>query len=564
MPGPEMVQLDPAQKQAPAAVEVFDKRQMILQAKHDVNLLLEKSKSVINSDKAKLENLQVISSFTVLAKPGHEKETYEIYRIEVNKVNEQLILNKESFDIQLEETRPGKLYIVCGRYEEKEPKVAQEEKEKVKQTEYKIEKLPPCRLSEQDKADIAVTKEALATMEPLELTGKQWEIFRGRIYRTARMVKHKDFGKLTNEEKLDVVRCAISPHEKAAKKMGFKYPEPGDPKMDDIQKAAETLSTRKGDCDDLSLLYIACLKRLADNNEIDLKGASLVIAGYFDPDAKAVKAHANTLQILVKGNEPNVYLVDLTLNTSKKDLSMAPGKAIAEDSDFRKRFAEHMNESRDDGLKLSPSLMELQVYSGYSAVEVYYYEKKGEYLLKNGKDSDATDQLTKGIDIAERDGVPAANSYFLRVDGWSNIIQPTTELQSKLSREGKMDEADSYGTVVREFNECILEDKRKGIAQPVQSSYSLSRGSVSTFNKAHGAEAEAMMVTAIKKAQFRDEIYPTLWEMYSKEGKYAEAAKTFQGLKDELDKTGIDGGKIGEIKRTLDGYVGQAEKKLMK
>ena len=41
MPGPEMVQLDPAQKQAPAAVEAFDRRQITLKAKQEVNLLLE-------------------------------------------------------------------------------------------------------------------------------------------------------------------------------------------------------------------------------------------------------------------------------------------------------------------------------------------------------------------------------------------------------------------------------------------------------------------------------------------------------------------------------------------
>jgi len=560
-----MVQLDPAQKQAPAAIEAFDRRQIIIQAKRDVTLLLEKSKSVINSEKGKLENLQIISSFTVLAKPGHAADTYEIYRIEVNKVNEQLIRDKANFNIQLEETSPGKLFIVCGRYEEREPKVAEEAKEEVRQTVYRMEKLPPWRLSEQDNADITVTKEKLATMDPLELTDKQWEVFRGRIYRTARMVKHKDFGKLTNEEKLDVVRCAISPHEKAAKKIGFKYPEPGDPKMDDIQKAAETLSTRKGDCDDLSLLYIACLKRLADNNEIDLKGASLVIAGYLDPDGSTVKAHANTLQVLLKGGNRNVYLADLTFNTSVKDMGTEPEKGIAGGSDFKNKFAEHMNESRDDGLKLSPSLMELQVYSGYSSVEVYYYEKKGEYLLKNSKDSDAADELSEGINRAEKNGVSCANAYFLRAEAYLRLGKPWIDEGSTHSSKGEMKEAAQCQKMGDEFYQCVTEDREKGVAAPVQSNYSLYRGGEFLFNRGERARGEQSVYDAAVLAPFRTEDYKTLFEMYSKEGKYEEAIAKFSELRLNLDKTapGSDGMTV-TVRQEIDNCIKKAEKALEK
>jgi len=528
-----MVQIDPAQKQAPVAAEVFDARQMRLQAKEEVNLLLEKSKSIINTDKGKLENLQILSSFTVTAKPGHEAEIYDIYRKEVSRANELLIKENADFGIRLEETSPGKLYIVCGRYEERTPQVAQDENP-AGVTGIDITWM---RLTKKEQKAIEATPGELEKAEPLELTSGQWGVLRAKIFQAAEIAYGKKFDELSTEERLDVIRRAISPNAAEGQEMGFTYRKSADPANHDIQKAAETLSKQSGDCDDLAILYVACAKLLKDEGKLDVASVKLAAAGYYDPEKKKVLGHANVIQISTGGEKeaPATFLVDMTVNTAAKNLGVEPGKADVES--LKDGFVVHLNANRKEKDWVNAGLVELRLFEGEEGAQSYYCFKKGEYYLNCGDSEKALPELTKSIDIAEKNGLYCGDALVMRGEiykdqgrlillGASKLIQKEDE---KENEEG------------RKLNEAGMELFRKGEKDYLDAinAGGLSASAISEVARYywyHGdyAEAEKQAATAIEKAPFEKRYYTELWNYYMALGQTEAAVNAFSGFKKAL------------------------------
>ena len=353
MLGPEMVQLDPAQKQAPAAVEVFDKRQLRLQAKQEVNLLLEQSKNVAELNKGKLGNLQVLGSFTVKAEPGHEAETYDIYRQEISHANELLINEKSSIGLRLMRSEDGKIIIAAGLYEERVPKVAQEVKK----------------------------------VDPLALTAEEWAPMESRIYEVAGAVyPGREFGKLSAYEKLNAIRCAVTPYPPEGVEKGFEYKTSSNSADYAPQTASETLARKSGDCDDLSILFAACVKKLDGDGKLNVNEVKLALIEYYDPKDKAVKAHANVLQIALNDEklpEKTTIMVDLTFQSSTKDLKLSSEQAVGWNPDMRKKMLEHLNTDRTAAKnQIKEGNLRIQIYGGssslehkYDGISVYYDEK---------------------------------------------------------------------------------------------------------------------------------------------------------------------------------------------
>ncbi|MFA5929340.1 MAG: hypothetical protein WC861_00490 [Candidatus Micrarchaeia archaeon] len=545
MPGPEMVQLDPAQKQAPVSSVAFDARKMTLQAKQEVNLLLEKSKSVISTDKAKLENLQVISSFTVTATPGHEKETYEIYRQAVSRANEQLIMNRESFDIQLEETKPGKLYIVCGRYEEREPVVAQNENRATEST----TDIAWLRLTNKERKALAATPEELEKAGSIELTPQQWSVLKDKIYQTAEIAYGgRKFDVLSTEERLDVIRRAISPNAAEGQEVGFAYRKSIDPANHDIQKAAETLSKQSGDCDDLALLYVACAKLLKDEGKLDVASVKLAVAGYYNPEKKKVLGHANVIQISTGGGKEAAatFLVDMTVNTTTKNLGVAPEKADVEG--LKDGFVTHLNASSKEKNLVNASLVELRLFEGEEGAQSYYYFKKGEYYVNCGDSEKALPALTKSIDIAEKNGLYCGDALVMRGEIYKEQSRPIVTAASKLMQaDDKKSNEDG-----RELNDFGMELFRKGEKDYMDA---INGGGLSAFanskvaryywNHGNYAEAEKRATAAVEQAPFEMRYYTQLWDVYTAFGHKDAAVDAFSGLKKRLD--GLSQEKDGEM-----------------
>jgi len=560
MPEPGMVQLDPAQKQAPSTVEAFDARKMGLQAKQEVNLLLEKSKSVISTDKAKLENLQVISSFTVTATSGHEKETYDIYRKEVCHANELLIKERASFDIQLEETSPGKLYIVCGRYEQMEPNVAQSES----QASAAPIDISWLGLTPKEQKAIVATPQEIEKADPIELTPSQWNVLKDKIYQTAEVVyEGRKFEGLSVEGKLNVIRRAISPSAPEGQEIGFTSRKLASGANHDIQKAAETLSKQSGDCDDFALLYVACAKRLKEEGALDVADVKLAVAGYYDPQAKKVLGHANVIQISTGSgkNEQLAFLVDMTFNTSTENLGPAQKKADAEG--LKADFVAHLNANPARKYEISSSLVELRLFEKEEGVQSYYYFKKGEYYSNCGDNDKALPELTKSIEIAEKNGLYCGDALVMRGDIYKEQSRPIVGAASKLL-QAEDEKSNKDG---RELNEVGMELFRKGEKDYTDAinggGLSASANSLVAryfWNHGNYAEAEKRATAAVEQAPFERRYYTQLWDCYVAFGHKDAAVSAFSGLKMKLDGLPQEkDGEMSELRKTVEKYLEGAE-----
>jgi len=602
-----MVQLDPAQKQAPVAAEVFNERRMMLQAKQEVNLLLEKSKSVVSTEKGKLDNLQVISSFTVLAKPGFEKETYEIYRQEVRKVNEQLIMNKENFDIQLEETKPGKLYIVCGRYEEREPKVAPEQNENVQQAARispilsnatvdvaaatgEKEKTSQPNFTAKEKKAIKISPETLADLGPLALTVAQWGVMKERILVAA----GGGFSGISEAQKIEAIRQVVS-YQEYEGKGGLQYPTPNELKGREVRKAAGTLSDRMGDCDDYSLLFIACVKRLEAEGLLKVEGMKLAIMEYYDPKDMSVKAHANVLQITIseeKTLENTAVLVDLTNHTKSWDLKLESKNAVGENADLRKMMLEHLNENRKPAEMIKPEYFQMVAYGGsaveghkYDGVEFYYKEKKGETNLvmriteAEGHAEKAMELMVKGDFKAAQPEHEEATRQFNAIineltapkgaielgessggyhaDLLSRLAELYRQEYLNLSRESHTLSQLYPGKTEISGDKSAKSDEVRGewlkLHQQLMANvdglnaFALSYAASHEFNRGteHYARAEELAEKAIQAAPFRIDGYEAKLDIFVWEKRKDDALRAF----DEFDKnlSGINSDNTGNI-----------------
>ena len=637
MPEPGMVQLDPAQKQAPAAVEAFDRRQIILQAKHDVNLLLEKSKSVVESEKGKLENLQIIGSFTVLAKPGHEKETYEIYRVEVNRVNEQLISNKESFDIQLEETSPGKLYVVCGRYEEREPKVAEDRKSTgeaevpspmakpdgaVQQVVRAGEEqgLPQAEritliISAEDLRKLAISPEELKTIDPDALTEAQWSVLLKLFEQAARNEYGAGyaFKSLFPSQKIDIVRGVLAAvKEEGANSLEFsmKYEENEGRAKYDVKKAAETLSTQRGDCDDLALLYITCIKRLEHGKLLKVDGIRLAVAGYYDPgqekrEESNIRGHANVLHSTMTTKDENspkatTYLVDLTYHSSSVDLGLQANEITPSNSDLKQKYLEYLNAGRREKDKIKLELFELRIYNGYDGAQAYYCETKGaalrseldglvtkasklredgKYGEAEKKSADLETKLKELYDVVSdglKHGQASRPDYGKMLVVFADVCKTRSRnltnhgsaLANLANDERNQETKEKMREQVRADNEGAsklrgqyLESYKMAIDMPSQDSYTLySVAKHLRFN--WGADylpiAEGKITEAIEKSRFDPEFYKTYLDIMQAEGKTEEAKSALSDYRTTLVKLGVKtSAKKDDAISVIDGLIGE-------
>jgi len=614
-----MVQIDPAQKQVPAAVEVFDARQMRLQAKQEVNLLLEKSKSVVSMEKGKLENLQIISSFTVLAKPGHEKETYNIYRQEVSKANEQLILNKENFDIQLEETAPGKLYIVCGRYEERNLKIEVEiGKEETRQTERVLpapvaentkvastserERLPQPKFTAKERKDIKISAEVLEGLGSIDLTESQWKVMKERILNVA----GGSFNKFSEADKMEAIRRVISPHEYEGKG-GLEYPGPDELKNRVVRKAAGTLSDMKGDCDDYSLLFVACVKQMEKEGLLKVEGMKLALMEYYDPKDQSVKAHANILQIIMsdeKTSEKTAVLVDLTVHTKSLNLGLTSKNTAGWNTDLRKMMLEHLNGGREPAEMIKSDYFQMQVYGGsevkeqkYDGVEFYYKEKFGEHdrsaILKKteklaitGRElkeagkfkemipvyaeanillDDVIKYMKPLVELGEQSGGYYGDALFRLATVYSARSKNSFNKGSAMAKCEIKDEPTIEYNKGMEFRQKSIELNEKGLPMDGLGAVATSFAAYYLHNKGveYYSEAEKKAVDAIICAPFKIDGYDALKSILFIEGRYDEAIKTFEKYGTDLAKINSAGsGDISELRMKLKDYVKGAEDRL--
>gem|GEM_PF-1820285 len=586
-----MVQLDPAQKQAPASSDMFDARKMTLQAKQEVNLILEKSKSVISADKAKLENLQVLSSFAVTAKPGHEKETYEIYRQEVCRANELLIQEGSNVGIRLEEASPGKLYIVCGIYEEREPKTAREEKK----------------------------------VEPLALSDAEWLEMRAKIDCVVKATHgEKKFEELSTMEKLTVIWRAIAPELPDGSKSDFTYKTSSNPADYAPQTASETILRKSGDCDDFSVLFTACVKKLTDGNLLNVEGTQLALMEYYDPKDKAVRAHANILQIILKDETPEkkTVLVDFTFNPACLDLKVVP-----KDADLRKIMLDHLNEHRGKANKIRPDCFQLLVYGGstskesrYSGVESYFHEEKDaerfiflkeagllkgdadEAFINNNSDdislhaktiqkydaaNDMLDlvisELEKVVRLGRESGGYYGDALFRLADACydkgGNLVKkgsameriagqmPEGKEHSDLQSAGK--KIGEEGSTLRmEANGLYAEGfamKELGAVAVSCEAYYMYRKYALSRDKETYVKAEGLAKDAIRIEPFKPDGYEALNSIYVMEGRYSEAIEAFKGYDATLSKINSDkSGDIFELRQKIGGYIKSAEDELKK
>lgn len=598
MSGPNTMQIDPSQKQAPST-ETFDARQMGFAAKEDVNLLIEKSKSEIRAGAH--ENLQILSSFTVTAKPGHEADTYEIYRKEVCNANRLLIKEDANFDIRLEEATPGKFYVVSGRYEETGTVVSRAE------STTKPAEGTSIILSEEDRKNLVVSPEKLATMEPDALTDEQWKVMLGLFEQAAKDTGEgaKAFKDLFPSEKIEIVRKIISPTSAEGKEIGFVYDKKTGAEKQDIKKAAETLSAMSGDCDDLALLYIACIKRLEADNLLKVEGIKLAAAGYYDPEENGIMGHANVLHITMESNDKKdlrttTYLVDLTYNASSTNLKLESDAITMDNADFETKYLAHLNTDKRAKDKINSELIELKLYGGYEGAQAYYYETKGAYLYtdlnnlvteaaklrKDGQFVEAEkkcadlevqlkalyEMMSETVSLGKESGsdygkalVDFADVCHLRS---TNLVNQGSALANLANDEKDLDvqktlrdQASIDTQMGTDLLAEYLESYKEAIDLPNPDSYTLH--SVAKYLRYSSdandlPKAESKIIEAIEKSRFTPELYETYWDIMTKEGKTDEAKTALSAYRSKLVELGV---KVNTEKNdaisTINGLIGE-------
>ena len=583
MPSPGMVQLDPAQKQAPAVTDAFDAKQIQLQAKTDVNLLIEKSKSELQSSKH--ESLQILSSFPVPIKEGHEWETRETYRRAVCDANDLLRKEGAPIAIWLEDVG-DKFHIVTGRYEEKESTIVQSEKREpmVAQNEGGEKTAPvertPIVLTDEDHKNRAITKEELEHIAPDELTANQWSVVQKLLDKISRDDYSLPFDRLFPSQKIDVIRKMISPSEIEGKEIGFVSAP-----SRELHKAAETFSTLKGDCDDLSLLYIACVKKLDKSGEFKIEGVKLAVVVYYDPDKKDVLSHANVIQISMKNKDekkPDIttFLVDLTYLPSNTNLKLKPDAVNEGSVDLKGKLLEHMNEDRvSDEKKIKKELTELILYDGYvgretpegkdkfAGAKVYYCEnnsifqleeadKLGEEAMKLYNKSkcleaipifEAADRIYEKVCADLSDAIKTGNANgtycgdvlvrladaqahrYTNLTRWGSALDITGDSKTGHQKEDDGEEQKKLSAL--SYGQAISVD---GL-----SSYASNRCAKYLSKKTDYATAENIMLQAISAAPFKPELYETYYEIMVKDSKKEEADKRLGEFNAQLVGFGV-------------------------
>ncbi|VVB58658.1 Uncharacterised protein [Candidatus Anstonella stagnisolia] len=417
-------------------------------------------------------------------------------------------------------------------------------------------------LSPKDRDKLIVPEAELNAMGPYELTDAQWKILSSYFDAVSENSYGVGFGVLEQSQRIDIVRKLISPHENAGKALGFRYEG-----ADDVKSAARTLSGMVGDCDDYSLLYIACINRLQNEGKLDKRGFDLAVAQYYDPTEPKICGHANVIQFgrrderAVTGRE-TTFIVDFTVKTSTADMDLNPELAQAPNDSLRNKFIQYMNTGRKKSEMIKPEFVSFKHFDSFEGVQVYYSRQEGARLLKEGQNQEAIEILAVGIGIAERVGLPHEDLSFYMAKARRNE-------GTRLIREGadlyeKGNEADGQAKI--DAGVPLLKAADNDYAAILQlnglSPLVLNEAAYECRVNKDYATAQTLAIRAIEGAPFIDDYYTELWKILDEQGKYSEAQKIFQGYRDMLDKLDKSkSGSIAELKNKLDGFVNAAHDK---
>jgi|GEM_PF-4709456 len=421
----------------------------------------------------------------------------------------------------------------------------------------------PIILSKTERANLLVPQDELAAMKPDELTDKQWAVISSRLDTVSRNNFNVGFDTLFPPQKIEIIRMVLSPHaETEGKVLGFVY-EPGD----GLKKAAETLSGMKGDCDDYSLLYISCIKRLENEGRIKVNGIRLAVADYYDPTKGKVLGHANVLQFSVRSkdaNDPTVtgFLVDLTYTTSSIDLKISPETAQTKPEVLKDGFVDHLN---GDKKTINKQLVEFRTYNTYAGAELYYHDMRGASLMEAKKDQEALESLSTAIDIGRNNDLYYGDALFRRAELRRRIAFGFSEKWNELFEAGKGEGNEDLARMAGQTYAASQQDYQEAVSLKNLSAFAYYRAEKYFLEHEDYPSAQSMALNAIRQAPFDSTYYAELWGILEKQGRYSEAAKIFQEYRAGLDS--LDTGKEGTIfrlKGDLDNYVKSAETELGK
>ena len=594
MPEPSMVQLDNAQKQNTVIAETFDPKQVRLQALREITLIVEKCKAGL-TDKPKPD--QIISSSPITVMREHKDETIAIYNKVVDDTNKMLKIEGAPITVSLE-SAGNQFYFVAGRYEGESKPI--------------LSKGFPLTISKKEREMLRVPNEELERMAPDQLTDNQWSVLSSLFEQSAKKAYGMGFDDLFPGKKIETIRRVISPHGEDGKSIGFKYSLTGV-----THKAAETLSLMNGACDDYSILYVACVKRLESEKKMEVDGIKLATVRYYDPvedeDKKGnrIQGHANILQISMKNKDekaPQIttFLVDFTYLTSSEDLDMKP-EAITTGSDaLKNKLLEHMNGERGrKEVQINEGLSEVVLYSGfvgqetpagkdkYAAVAIYYNENAGELLVKeadgwrdqakkqhtNGNESEAADKcgeadkyyeqaiskLSEAVKLGKDNGTYYGDAFVWLAIAYYDRSSNCALWSIALDNSGKQKEHEKAKETGNEMTAHFEETFKEAMGLEGMSSYALSMLAnqvINHYEEAYYPAIETKLKEAIEKAPFRPELYENYYEVMQREGKKDEAVKELTKCRDELAKLGVvrNDGKTDAIS-VIDGLIGEPAKK---
>src|SRR3989338_5541208 len=467
--------------------------------------------------------------------------------------------------VTIDRSDNGDLMIEGVKRSKSKVRIAQAESSSppVEQTIFDARKQPiAIMLSPQDRTELAVPEAELGTIKPYELTDAQWKVLSAYFDTVSRNAFGVGFDLLEQSQKEDIIRKTISPHENAGQALGFKYEA-----ADDVKTAARTLSGMIGDCDDYSLLYIACINRLQKERRLDKNGFDLAVAQYYDPTEPKICGHANIIQFGKKnertiGAKETTFIVDFTVKTSTVDMKLDPALAQAPNDSLRNKFVKYMNMGRKDSQKIKPEFVSFRHYDSFEGAQVYYSREEGVRLMQNGQNQEAIEVLAVGIGVAEIAGLPHEDLLFYmakaRKEEGMSIIGEGAQLYEKGDEEGGQAKINAgkqlYEIGNRDYATAL---QLNGLSHSV-----LNEASYGYLLNKNYAAAKKLAIRSIESAPFIEESYTTLWNSLDAHGKYSEAEKIFQDYREMLDK--LDKSKTGpiaELKDKLDGYIEMAHQK---
>ncbi|VVB99603.1 Uncharacterised protein [uncultured archaeon] len=470
--------MQPLLQTAPRAslTDVFDEKQVRTQATHDINLLIESCKSEKTALSIRLDFNQ-----------ERKEQTLQIYNEVANRIN--ALLKAEKSPVSISITFADGHYSLIGIYDD-------------------------------FRENVKVPQDKLASLGPLELTASQWKALDGQFQKVARTLYDRGFDLLFPSQKLEVIRRIISPHTDEGKKFGFEYVSGGASEFgSETKKASETLSSMKGKCDDYSLLFMACVKKLKKDGKLMETEVKLATYSYYDPKEKKISGHANVLHLSLE-KDSKTYLVDFTYNSGVKELEAKPKGIGTENASLKDELLDHMNDGRRKEEKIKPEHLEIRLYDGFTGAEAYYAEREGASLLRKSEYGKAVEQLTPAIETSRKNGAYFGDALLYRAEAYWNLMKNASDGANKLYDAGRHDEATEKFRLAEDYLALFKYDLNEGIEQANLSSFALMEGTkLLCFleTKESLKQAEELTRRAIEKAPYNKGYEKTLERIMARE-----------------------------------------------